>query len=466
MTHLVFGAGDGEEARRYAEGQRIVFYLGDEPLVDGVRGIRLRSPSDVANAVDGIYGDLISSFEIVNAVFHVEHECGVDNGYRLQIVTEFVGHASNLPRLWGNSTIDGVHGAWNLCRNVRRWLEAPALVDVPRLSCPAISVGAGPSLNDVIDKLPALREKCLIVACDTVAKSLKDAGCDPHVVTPLERLNTTAKKLAEYDGDAVCCGMPVIPKAAADRFKSVLSVCHDDSLYEWACMQDRAIYTGSSSGTLSVAVAQQLTSGPVYLVGHDLLTSNGAYYSSDCTSASFASDHSVQVRGNDGQVHGTKSEWARVAAELQIMSRGRNVVNVAAAYKRGIIIPGTETDFLPDPDSLPASSLSLSAAKRHSGYRTVRKNGVKLADDFENFVDGARIVAHLSDMRVDRWVSKKNALLFGYICRPLICQVSVERRLGRPEEQLVSLWRQRVSNMGDELFDTFKQMAACFEETA
>jgi hypothetical protein len=69
-------------------------------------------------------------------------------------------------------------------------------------------------------------------------------------------------------------------------------------------------------------------------------------------------------------------------------------------------------------------------------------------------------------MRVDRWVSKKNALLFGYICRPLICQVSVERRLGRPEEQLVSLWRQRVSNMGDELFDTFKQMAACFEETA
>jgi hypothetical protein len=457
--HLIFGVGDGSYAAQFAPADRAAFYLFNEPDIAGITGVRLSSPQHVAMAAHELYGDIPSSFNLLTSHIHAQHACGVSDADRCQIVAEFVGHATQMCRQWGNSTIDGLHGAWNLCKNVKRWSEAPSIRSVKPLSCPAISVGAGPSLDRSLDDLVRLRDSCLIVACDTVARKLQQAGCDPHVVTPLERLNSTAKKLAGYTGDAWCAGMPVIPKAAADVFKHHLCVSHDDALYEWSRLLHAEIYTGSTSGTMSLAVASRLTSGPVYLVGHDLLLDDGAYCDGDIASRAFTGDHEVDVMGNDGKVHGTKFEWSRAVSELAVMCRHRDVVNTSASYAMGVVIPCARVGSLPRPGEPMAFNPRGEAG---AGYKYVRKAGMRIAQDFENLVDNARTVSSLDEMNIERNVNKRNSRLFAYILRPLYCQISAERRLGRSESDLVCIYRERVRNMGVELYNTFLQMQECF----
>jgi hypothetical protein len=279
------------------------------------------------------------------------------------------------------------------------------------------------------------------------------------VVTPLERLNSTAQKLSGYTGDAWCAGMPVIPKGAADAFKRHLCASHDDSLYEWGKLLHAQIYTGSTSGTMSLAVACTLTTGPVYLVGHDLLLDDGAYCSGDIASRQFTSDHEVSVMGNDGKPHPTKFEWSRAVSELAVMCQYHRVINTSAAKNQGVIIPSTEAGALPSPG---APIEFAPHGDTGNGYKYVRKAGMHIADDFENLVDNARTVSSLDEMNIERNVNKRNSRLFAYIMRPLYCQISAERRMGRTEADLVSLYRERMSNMGAELYDTFAQMRECF----
>jgi hypothetical protein len=466
---FVFGAGDGKYARTLPGDERVVFYIGDEPVVEGLGGFRLRTPQDVAAAVNEIFGDPIKAFALAESDIHLDHPCGVPDHYRKVVANEFIGHSTLMCRFWGNSTIDGLHGAYNLCKNAEFLVDAPPLVDVPKLDCPAIAVGAGPSLAKVIDKLPALRDKCLIVACDTVAAKLKKAGCDPHVVTPLERINVTSKKLADYKGNAWFCGLPVVPPAAVRQFKRHLSVCHDDTLYDWAGIchdedpkKDRKITTGSTSGTMSVYVADQLVSGPVYLVGHDLCVEDVSYFDDDVESARQEHEVQRQVRGNDGEMHGTTEAWARARDEIDACAAYRRVINVSTSLDTGVRFQYAEDGRLPAPGSLPTIKPRLKTKKRANDWQTLKARGKKLYKDWTRIVDDARLASSLQSMDISRVCSEKNVPLFAYILRPLFAQISVERRLGRPEDQLVSIWKQRISNMGREITGVIKQMCDSF----
>ena len=101
------------------EGDMLIL-IGDEPAPESGVGpvVRVRSPEDVLELVQHLYGDITKSFRLVETEMEYEHKSTADDQWRGMVVNEFIGHASTFVRLWGNSTIDGLHGMYNLCSNI------------------------------------------------------------------------------------------------------------------------------------------------------------------------------------------------------------------------------------------------------------------------------------------------------------------------------------------------------------
>jgi hypothetical protein len=462
---LIFGVGDGSYARQFE--RPFVFYLGDEVGSVDLPGFRLRTPQDVLGIVQLLFGDPVGAFSMAEATFHVKHPCGVPEQYRQAIVNEFCGHSRQCCRYWGNSTIDGLHGAYNVSQNASRIMRAPSINDIDKLHCPAIAVGAGPSLSEYIHRLPELRDKCLIVACDTVAQKLNEAGCDPHVVTPLERLNSTAIKLRDYNGDAIFAGMPCVPPEAVAQFNRHIRVSHSDVLYQWAGMDDSVVDTGSTSGSMAVHIASELTDGPVYMIGHDLLLDDDVYFDASLESAKHVEQSgATKIAGNDDEMHETKTEWARVVMELQILAGKRMLANCSAPLGMGARILGAESTALPLPAELPVSSTELNIDITGGSWIELKSRGKHVAEDFEAMCERGTQAKSMSDLRIEGYVPERNLRLFAYILRPMFAQISVERRLGKSDEHLIRLWRQRMANLQREIGGIMDDISHCFGENS
>ena len=445
----------------------LVVVIGNEPAPGegGPLTVRVRSPEDVLHLVHSMYGDTKRAFLLAETDVEYEHECQADPEWRKAVVADFIGHASACVRFWGNSTIDGLHGAYNMCSNIVRLLDAPRLHNVKPLTCPAIVVGAGPSLDKVIHHMKRWRECALIIAADTVAKKLKDAGCDPHIVTPMERLNSTAQKLAGYDGDAVFAGLPVAPKAAVDVFKSHILIGQEDALYEWAGIDDHGIYTGPTTGTMACAVACHMTHGNVYLIGHDLIMDDGAYGEGVGRSVDMDEAY-IQVMGNDGKPHVTKPDWAAAAKSLAEMGSNladaqRVLFNIGAGLGHGIRLPHSLPCNVEDVPDVPCET-SWCFRDAAPTSRKVIAAGRVLVRDFDALVEHAAGVKTVEDINLEGVIHERNVMLFSYILRPLFCQMSVERRQGRSQQDIVDTYKQRVANMGRELLGVFTQMMSFF----
>jgi hypothetical protein len=77
-------------------------------------------------------------------------------------------------KLWVRNTLRNLVGGIP-----RRGIE---LLQQSLPGVPAVVCGAGPTLDEIISFLPALRERCLIVAVDTATPVLQRVGVDPHIV--------------------------------------------------------------------------------------------------------------------------------------------------------------------------------------------------------------------------------------------------------------------------------------------
>ena len=57
---------------------------------------------------------------------------------------------------------------------------------------PAVIVGAGPSLDDALNGLNAIRDRALIMGCDTAARPLLASGVSPHFIVALDPSESTS----------------------------------------------------------------------------------------------------------------------------------------------------------------------------------------------------------------------------------------------------------------------------------
>lgn len=301
------------------------------------------SPEAIQEAAAMLSQDKTLLFGMVNAVIEPR-----DHPHAQALRNAIYAHIYAL----GNSSWDAMVGIRNVIANSPILLRSPSIRDMPKLSVPAISIGAAPSLPSHLARLRELQHSCLLVCSDTILGGLVEQGIHPHVITPLERTPDMPDRLPVDPGDCTFAGTAVFDPRGLARFKSHILVSDCSGMAAW--IGTKGIAYGSSTGTMSVAVALELTDGPVYLVGHDL--SFPADQDSHWTPATAIRANAEQVRdrakimGNNGQILDTTNLFRMYATDFSLMALCYpRIHNVNAFNKIGAVIPGTIASDLPQP---------------------------------------------------------------------------------------------------------------------
>jgi len=148
---------------------------------------------------------------------------------------------------------------------------------------PAIIVAAGPSLARNIDQLGALRERAVVIAVQTVFKTLLARGLPPHFVTSLDFHELSAQFFRGIE-DVGPCLLVAEPKATwhvLDAYHGRIHVLHNDwydDLLREAAPRRGALKAGSTVAHLAFYLAEHLGCDPIILIGQDLSFSEGLYY--------------------------------------------------------------------------------------------------------------------------------------------------------------------------------------------
>ena len=179
----------------------------------------------------------------------------------------------------------------NLLMNIDHYCFAGGLGELAGAGTgvPAIVVSAGPSLERNIALLedPALRNRAVIIAVQTVLKPLLARGIRPHFVTALDYHEISRRfyeGLAPADVEGVTLiAEPKANPAILDSFPGAIRVAGaeflDLVLGEQRSPRHAAIKPGATVAHLAYTLARHLACDPVILIGQDLAFTDGQYYS-------------------------------------------------------------------------------------------------------------------------------------------------------------------------------------------
>jgi hypothetical protein len=178
----------------------------------------------------------------------------------------------------------------NIFQNIDRYVTVPgiaALRDIAK-GKPAIVVSAGPSLSRNIRELsrPGVRDHVVIIAVQTVLKTLLRHGIRPHFVAALD-YNEISKRFYEGLTENDVRGITLIaePKAnpaILDAFPGAIR-CVSDTVLETllgpGMTRDMgSLPQGATVAHLCAYFARHLGCDPLILVGQDLGFTDGQYY--------------------------------------------------------------------------------------------------------------------------------------------------------------------------------------------
>lgn len=147
---------------------------------------------------------------------------------------------------------------------------------------PAIIVAAGPSLARNVEQLAELRQRAVIIAVQTVLKTLIARGMPPHFVTSLDYHEISAQFFAGLDpGETILVAEPKVSWRVPESYRGRMHLLHSDFLAN--LLRDAApprgqLRAGSTVAHLAFYLAEHLGCDPILLIGQDLAYSEGLYY--------------------------------------------------------------------------------------------------------------------------------------------------------------------------------------------
>jgi hypothetical protein len=223
----------------------------------------------------------------------------------------------------------------NLLGNIESYANAPGIDELASIAKgkPAIVVSAGPSLRRNIDLLsqPGVRDRVVIIAVQTVLKTLLAKGIRPHFVTALDHASISKRfyeGLTAADVDGVT--LVVEPKASPAIFEawpgaircpaeriadSILTDNADDATRVVFERNRGELRPGATVAHLAYYLARHLGADPVIFIGQDLGFTDGQYY------AAGAAIHQVW----SGELSHFRTlemlEWERIARERSMLHR-------------------------------------------------------------------------------------------------------------------------------------------------
>lgn len=246
----------------------------------------------------------------------------------------------------------------NLLMNVDHYSGCAGIGDLASscLGIPAVVVSAGPSLARNIEVLarPGMRDRVVIIAVQTVLKTLLERGIRPHFVCALDHHEISTRF---YEGltaaDVEGVTLVVEPKAnpaILDAYPGVIRSLGDDLL---DMVLDGTGLGGQPKGTLAPGatvahlcyyLARHLGCDPVLLCGQDLAFTDGQYY------AAGAAIHDVWAAELGPFNTLEMMEWERIAREKSMLRRKTDVFgrSVFTDEQMSTYLAQFEADFLAD----------------------------------------------------------------------------------------------------------------------
>ncbi|MEM9415868.1 MAG: 6-hydroxymethylpterin diphosphokinase MptE-like protein [Planctomycetota bacterium] len=175
----------------------------------------------------------------------------------------------------------------NLACNLPHYAAGATVQDLVGAArgCPAVCVGAGPSLVKNLDLLsdPDLRKKVVVIGVQTTLKPMLDRGIRPDFVTALDY---SAICTRFYEGlpplpDVTLVAEPKCNPAIIAAYPGPVRVCQspiNDNLLGDLARPIQPIRSGTTVAHLSFYLAQLLGCDPIVFIGQDLGFSDGLYY--------------------------------------------------------------------------------------------------------------------------------------------------------------------------------------------
>ena len=178
----------------------------------------------------------------------------------------------------------------NLLMNVAHYATVPGVADLCGAAAgrAAVVVSAGPSLARNIEQLsrPGVRDRVVIIAVQTVLKTLLEHGIRPHFVTALD-YHEISRRFYEglSAGDVEGVALVAEPKANAailDAFPGRIRCPADEALDQLLgaelAREMGTITGGATVSHLAYYLARHMGCDPVILIGQDLGFTDGQYY--------------------------------------------------------------------------------------------------------------------------------------------------------------------------------------------
>jgi len=470
---VLIGGGDGSLLRDVIpvyDRVVVIFLPGESPFPDVPKTVDqyvVRGQQDAHEVVSHGFAHQHRVIELEATDFYSQHPCVADPQVRADFAAMFFSLLALRPFTMGDCIIDGLQGAYHIALSAHHVIGAPTPDELPKLSCPAISIASGPSLAKHLDALRVLQHKCLLICADTALEGLLKAGITPHIVTPLERVTAVAEEsfpAAHYPG-VIFGGVPVVHQTIAPKFDKHLLVPGSDVVFLWmGAKTEQLFFYGQSTGVLSATVAAQLTTGPVYLVGHDLAFNDKSSHWGEVHAGVQLGDDVIRVGipGNNGGTVQSQAWWQMFLGELSDLSKltGR-IVNVNGHTGDGAVIPHTISAALPDPDSLEPFSLPQwpePNAARITRFAALLK---QLPGDARGVLDklcNSKFTLGYIDFR--KLCASDNRLMLGYVFRSVIGQFGMQHMNGVSAEETTLDCANAMRNALRQLLPIFEEMAS------
>ena len=245
---------------------------------------------------------------------------------------------------------------------------------------PAVVVAAGPSLHRNIDELsrPGVRERVVVVAVQTVLKTLLARGIRPDYVTSLDYAEVSARF---YEGlsasDVEGVELVVEPKAHPKVLRAFPGVIRcpssrvlDGVLGPKIAQAKGSLRPGATVAHLAYYLARHVGCDPVILIGQDLGFTDGQYY--------YAGAAIHQVWSGELNDFNTLEmlEWQRIVRSRSMLHRRTDVLGrpVYTDEQMTTYLAQFERDFLADSGAglTVIDATEGGVAKRHTRVMTLR----------------------------------------------------------------------------------------------
>lgn len=220
----------------------------------------------------------------------------------------------------GNDAFDSLLGFENMFENMHYIFSNPGINELTGQfeGKPGILVAAGPSLNKNMHFLKGLRNKALIMACDTSLIPLVKKGIRPHFVCSLERTPGTELYYSGIDDfkDISLVAPAVLMPETIEAFKGKKYVAYRQYPYfDWLEDEKGSIVCGLSVANLAFKLLAYLGCDPIILIGQDL---------------SYAQDGDTHVEGN---IFGTRDEGLLAKPMIELEGNDGGVVKSEKAWE-------------------------------------------------------------------------------------------------------------------------------------